>query len=66
MTLQDALPIVGVIAGALGSYYGAHTALKVEIARLEEKYIALKEKLDSDHARLNELESRFDRTRGQA
>lgn len=66
MSIDQLLPYAGVLAGALGSYYGAHAALKVEIARLEEKYIALKEKLDSDHARLNELESRFDRTRGQA
>ncbi|TXH59253.1 MAG: hypothetical protein E6Q97_00240 [Desulfurellales bacterium] len=64
MTLQDALPIVGVIAGALGSYYGAHTALKVEIARLEERLTALKEAQKSDHQRLNELESRFDRKVG--
>jgi hypothetical protein len=64
MTFQDALPIVGVIAGALGSYYGAHTALKVEIARLEERLRALKESHDSDHQRLNALESRFDRKAG--
>lgn len=64
MTLESLLPYVGVLAGALASYYGAHTALKVEIARLEERLRALKESHDSDHQRLNALESRFDRKAG--
>ncbi len=61
MSLSDALPIVGVVAGALGAYWGAHVAIRVDLARLEERLKALKESHDSDHARLNAVESRIDR-----
>jgi hypothetical protein len=50
--------------GAAASYWGAHMAIKVEIARIDERVKAMKEKLESDHARLNDLESRFDRKAG--
>jgi hypothetical protein len=64
LSLSEALPFIGMAVGAAASYWGAHMAIKVEIARIDERVKAMKEKLESDHARLNDLESRFDRKAG--
>lgn len=49
-TFRDALSLA---IGALSAYWGAHVAIKVEIARLDERLRALKDRVDSDHARLD-------------
>lgn len=46
--------VISLIVGALSAYYGAKQATAVAIARLEEQMKALKERVDSDHARLDE------------
>lgn len=67
MNLSEALPLIGMVAGAVASYWGAHTAMRVEIVRLEERLKALQDAHASDHARLNDLVSEFNReTRRQA
>lgn len=44
------------VAGALAAYYGAQNAMKVSIARLEEKITAMERRQESDHDKLDELE----------
>lgn len=49
--LRDILTIA---LGAICAYWGAHTAIKVEIARLDERLNALKERVDSDRVKLDQ------------
>lgn len=56
MTFDQAMPLIALISGALAAYFGAYSAINVRLARLEEKHKALKERVDSDHARLDSLE----------
>lgn len=56
MQFADYFPlIISLAVGGLGAYYGAHTAFSVAIARLEERLSALSARVDSDHAKLDEL-----------
>lgn len=46
--------VISLLIGALSAYYGAKQATAVAIARLEEQLKALKERVDSDHVRLDD------------
>lgn len=54
MNLNELLPLVTAVTGAIGSYMGAIAAVKVELARHDERLNALAEKLDSHRGRLND------------
>ncbi len=66
ISLEFAVGIIGSILGAVGSYYGAMTAMRVEIAKLDARIAHTRELLesqikeirrdmDSDHAKLDQL-----------
>lgn len=52
------MELISLLIGALSAYWGAHTAVKVELARMDERIKSMKENFDSDHARLSVLESK--------
>lgn len=54
-SLSQYLPVFTLIIGALSAYFGAQMALKVELARIQERLNALEKRQDSDHAQLDEL-----------
>lgn len=49
----------GALASGLGAYWGAIMAIRVEIARLDERIRSLEKAQDSDHAKLDELARGF-------
>ena len=52
------LPLISIVTSAVGAtaaYYGARSAMLVQMARIEEQFVALKARVDSDHAELDEL-----------
>lgn len=57
------IAVAGSLASALGAYYGAIMAIRVEIARLDERIRALEKAQDSDHAKLDELARSFHNSR---
>lgn len=52
LSFDQLLQLVAAILGPVGAYYGAMQAIKVELARLEEKMIALSARVESDHDKL--------------
>lgn len=54
LSFDQLLQLVAAILGPVGAYYGAMQAIKVELARLEEKLIALSQRFQSDHDRLED------------
>lgn len=46
----------GAGSGGVAAYYAAREAIKVELARLDERVKALRDTVDSDHAKLDQLE----------
>lgn len=54
LSFDQLLQLVAAILGPVGAYYGAMQAIRVELARLEEKMIALTARVESDHDRLED------------
>jgi len=63
-TITQLLILVGAIGGPIGAYYGAISAIKVEIAKLEQRMVSLEKAHDSDHAKLDSLYDRVRASRG--
>lgn len=49
----DFRDVLSIVIGGLCAYWGAYAAFKVEIARLDERLNALKERVDSDRVKLD-------------
>jgi short-subunit dehydrogenase len=56
--------ISGSAAGGLAAYYAAKEAINVMIARIDERLKALKETVESDHAKLETVRHDFYSSRG--
>lgn len=52
-------PVVAVVVTLVGSFFGAYVALRVSLARFEERLTALNDRLDRHSNRLNRLEDKF-------
>ena len=63
-TTQEILQLVGAIGGPIGAYWGAVSAIKVEIAKLEQRMNSLEKAQDSDHTKLDSLYDRVRASRG--
>ena len=61
---QEILNLVAAIGGPIGAYWGAVSAIKVEIAKLEQRMVSLEKAHDSDHAKLDSLYDRVRASRG--
>lgn len=61
------LPLISIVTSAVGAtaaYFGAKSAMLVQMARIEEQHAALKARVDSDHAELERLQQDFYRAKG--
>lgn len=56
--IQGMLSLIAAIGGPIGAYWGAISAVRVELARMEERLGALQKAFDSDHASLDALTDR--------
>lgn len=55
MTFEQILLIAAPVLSGASAYWGGMLSVRVEMARHDEQIRALKERVDSDHARLDDL-----------
>lgn len=54
MTLEQFFTIASPIIAGAGAYYGALGAIRIEMARFDERLQSLRRDYESDHAKLDE------------
>lgn len=54
MTFEQVIAIASPVLAAAGAYYGALNAIRVELARLDERMEALRRNFESDHGKLDD------------